>query len=143
VLRRIFGRYLVLPLPFTVLFPSGFPEICSNQLDDEGLAVYFGVRLNQATAAGAEHFEGMMRAERARACARSRGETPKDAAFRSTGLSLRQLFLPLPRRALRPGRDSQVCRDLQRRWFRSGFTGTPRFVTGKAMDELWLEYHEC
>src|SRR3989454_1307414 len=74
VLRRFFGRYLVLPLPFSVLFPSGFPNLLEPNWMIEGLAVYSESDWNKGYGRlGQSHFEGMMRAESARGL-RSLGE---------------------------------------------------------------------
>src|SRR6266852_3822198 len=74
VLRRIFGRYLVLPLPFAALFPSGFPNLLEPNWMIEGLAVYSESDWNKGYGRlGQSQFEGMMRAESARGL-RSLGE---------------------------------------------------------------------
>jgi len=49
VLRRIFGRYLLLPFPFALLFPSGFPNLLEPNWLIEGLAVYSESDWNKGT----------------------------------------------------------------------------------------------
>jgi len=144
VLRRIFGRYLVLPLPFTVLFPSGFPNLLEPNWMTEGLAVYSESDWNQGYGRlGQSHFEGMMRAERARGL-RSLHEV--NAEGRGFPLNRDYLYGSYFFRFLaeRYGPDAipRYVETYSGRWFPFRVHSTPRFVTGKAMDELWLEYHE-
>jgi len=116
VLRQIFGRYLVLPLPFTVLFRADFPNLLEPNWMIEGLAVYSESDWNKHNGRlGQSHFEGMMRAESARGL-RSLAEV--NAEGRGFPLNRDYLygsyFFLFLAEALRPGLDPQVCRDLQR-----------------------------
>jgi hypothetical protein len=144
VLRRIFGRYLVLPLPFTVLFPSGFPSLLEPNWMIEGLAVYSESDWNKGYGRlGQSHFEGMMRAESARGL-RSLAEV--NAEGRGFPLNRDYLYGSYFFRFLaeRYGPDAipKYVETYSGRWFPFRVHSTPRLVTGKAMDELWLEYHE-
>jgi len=144
VLRRFFGRYLVLPLPFTVLFPSGFPNLLEPNWMTEGLAVYSESDRNRGHGRlGQSHFEGMMRAESARGL-RSLAEV--NAEGRGFPLNRDYLygsyfFLFLAER-YGPDVIPRYVETYSGRWFPFRVHSTPRLVTGKAMDELWLEYHE-
>ena len=143
VLRRIFGRYLVLPLPFTVLFPSGFPNLLEPNWMIEGLAVYSESDWNKGYGRlGQSHFEGMMRAESARGL-RSLGEV--NAEGRGFPLNRDYLygsyfFFFLAER-YGPDAIPKYVETYSGRWFPFRVHSTPRLVTGKAMDELWVEYH--
>ncbi len=144
VLRRIFGRYLVLPLPFTVLFPGGFPNLLEPNWMTEGLAVYSESDWNLGYGRlGQSHFEGMMRAESTRGL-RSLAEV--NAEGRGFPLNRDYLygsyfFLFLAER-YGPDAIPRYVETYSGRWFPFRVHSTPRLVTGKAMDELWLEYHE-
>ncbi len=144
VLRRIFGRYLVLPFPFTVLFPGGFPNLLEPNWMTEGLAVYSESDWNKGYGRlGQSHFEGMMRAESARGL-RSLAEV--NAEGRGFPLNRDYLygsyfFLFLAER-YGPEAIPRYVETYSGRWFPFQVHSTPRLVTGKAMDELWLEYHE-
>ncbi len=144
VLRQIFGRYLVLPLPFTALFPSGFPNLLEPNWMIEGLAVYSESDWNkQYGRLGQSHFEGMMRAEIARGL-RSLAEV--NAEGRGFPLNRDYLygsyfFLFLAER-YGPDAIPKYVETYSGRWFPFRVHSTPRLVTGKAMDELWIEYHD-
>jgi hypothetical protein len=144
VLRQIFGRFLVLPLPFTVLFPSGFPNLLEPNWMIEGLAVYSESDWNkQYGRLGQSHFEGMMRAESARGL-RSLAEV--NAEGRGFPLNRDYLygsyfFLFLAER-YGPDAIPKYVETYSGRWFPFRVHSTPRLVTGKAMDELWIEYHD-
>jgi len=143
-LRRIFGRYLVLPLPFTLLFPSGFPNLLEPNWMIEGLAVYSESDWNRGYGRlGQSHFEGMMRAESARGL-RSLAEV--NAEGRGFPLNRDYLygsyfFLFLAER-YGPDAIPRYVETYSGRWFPFRVHSTPRLVTGKAMDELWLEYNQ-
>jgi hypothetical protein len=143
-LRRIFGRYLVLPLPFTLLFPSGFPNLLEPNWMIEGLAVYSESDWNRGYGRlGQSHFEGMMRAENARGL-RSLAEV--NAEGRGFPLNRDYLygsyfFLFLAER-YGPDAIPRYVETYSGRWFPFRVHSTPRLVTGKAMDELWLEYNQ-
>jgi hypothetical protein len=143
-LRRIFGRYLVLPLPFTLLFPSGFPNLLEPGWMIEGLAVYSESDWNKRHGRlGQSHFEGMMRAESARGL-RSLREV--NAGGRGFPLNRDYLygsyfFFFLAER-YGPDAIPRYVETYSGRWFPFRVHSTPRAVTGKAMDELWLEYHD-
>ncbi len=144
VLRQIFGRYLVLPLPFTALFPGGFPNLLEPNWMIEGLAVYSESDWNrQYGRLGQSHFEGMMRAESARGL-RSLAEV--NAEGRGFPLNRDYLygsyfFFFLAER-YGPDAIPRYVEAYSGRWFPFRVHSTPRLVTGKAMDELWIEYHE-
>src|SRR3989475_67754 len=144
VLRRIFGRYLVLPFPFTVLFPSGFPNLLEPNWMIEGLAVYSESDWNKGYGRlGQSHFEGMMRAESARGL-RSLGEV--NAEGRGFPLNRDYLygsyfFFFLAER-YGPDAIPKYVENYSGRWFPFRVHSAPQAVTGKAMDELWLEYYE-
>ncbi|TMH58127.1 MAG: M1 family metallopeptidase, partial [Betaproteobacteria bacterium] len=144
VLRRIFGRYLVLPLPFTALFPSGFPNLLEPNWMTEGLAVYSESDWNRGYGRlGQSHFEGMMRAESARGL-RSLAEV--NAEGRGFPLNRDYLyggyFFRFLAERYGPEAIPRYVETYSGRWFPFQVHSTPRLVTGKAMDELWLEYHE-
>ncbi|HEY6239274.1 MAG TPA: hypothetical protein VIW78_00390, partial [Burkholderiales bacterium] len=144
VLRRIFGRYLVLPLPFTVLFPSGFPNLLEPNWMIEGLAVYSESDPTKGYGRlGQSHFEGMMRAESARGLRSLREVNAEGRGFplNRDYLYGSYFFLFL---ADRYGADAipKYFEIYSGRWFPFRVDSTPRFVTGKPMDELWVEYHE-
>src|SRR5204862_1199372 len=144
VLRRIFGRYLVLPLPFTALFPSGFPNLLEPNWMTEGLAVYSESDWNRGYGRlGQSHFEGMMRAESARGLRSLREVNAEGRGF------------PLNRDYLYGGYFFAFLRE------RYGEEAIPRFVetysanilpfkvesnpvalTGKPMDALWTDYQD-
>ena len=142
VLRRIFGRYLVLPLPFAALFPSGFPNLLEPNWMIEGLAVYSESDWNKGYGRlGQSQFEGMMRAESARGL-RSLGEV--NAEGRGFPLNRDYLygsyfFFFLAER-YGPDAIPKYVETYSGRWFPFRVHSTPRLVTGKAMDELWVEY---
>jgi hypothetical protein len=144
VLRQIFGRYLVLPVPFTALFPGGFPNLLEPNWMIEGLAVYSESDWNkQYGRLGQSHFEGMMRAESARGL-RSLAEV--NAEGRGFPLNRDYLygsyfFLFLAER-YGPDVIPKYVETYSGRWFPFRVHSTPRLVTGKAMDELWIEYHD-
>jgi hypothetical protein len=144
VLRRIFGRYLVLPFPFLLFSPSGFPNLLEPGWMIEGLAVYSESDWNKGHGRlGQSHFEGMMRAERARGL-RSLREV--NAGGRGFPLNRDYLygsyfFLFLAER-YGPDAIPKYVEAYSGRWFPFRVHSTPRLVTGKAMDELWLEYHD-
>jgi len=144
VLRRIFGRYLVLPLPFTFFFPGGFPNLLEPDWMIEGLAVYSESDWNrQYGRLGQSHFEGMMRAESARGL-RSLREV--NAGGRGFPLNRDYLygsyfFFFLAER-YGPDAIPRYVEIYSGRWFPFRVHSTPRLVTGKAMDELWVEYHD-
>ncbi|HKB64113.1 MAG TPA: hypothetical protein VKD03_14705 [Burkholderiales bacterium] len=143
-LRQIFGRYLVLPLPFTLFFPSGFPNLLEPNWMIEGLAVYSESDWNRGYGRlGQSHFEGMMRAESARGL-RSLAEV--NAEGRGFPLNRDYLygsyfFLFLAER-YGPDAIPRYVETYSGRWFPFRVHSTPRLVTGKAMDELWLEYNQ-
>ncbi len=143
-LRRIFGRYLVLPFPFLLFSPSGFPNLLEPNWMIEGLAVYSESDWNKGYGRlGQSRFEGMMRAERARGL-RSLGEV--NAEGRGFPLNRDYLygsyfFLFLAER-YGPNAILEYVETYSGRWFPFQVHGTPRLVTGKAMDELWVEYHD-
>ncbi|HZE11293.1 MAG TPA: hypothetical protein VE034_06905, partial [Burkholderiales bacterium] len=144
VLRQIFGRYLVLPLPFTALFPGGFPNLLEPNWMIEGLAVYSESDWNKRYGRlGQSHFEGMMRAESARGL-RSLAEV--NAEGRGFPLNRDYLygsyfFLFLAER-YGPDAIPRYVETYSGRWFPFRVHSTPALVTGKAMDELWIEYHD-
>jgi hypothetical protein len=144
VLRRIFGRYLLLPFPLTLLFPSGFPNLLEPNWMIEGLAVYSESDWNKGYGRlGQSHFEGMMRAEAAR------GLRPlREVNARGRGFPLNRdylygsyFFLFLSER-YGPDAIPKYVEAYSGRWFPFRVDSTPRLVTGKPMDELWVEYHE-
>ena len=142
-LRRIFGRYLVVPLPFTPFFPSGFPNLLEPNWMIEGLAVYSESDWHKGYGRlGQSHFEGMMRAESARGL-RSLAEV--NAEGRGFPLNRDYLYGSYFFRFLaeRYGPDAipKYVETYSGRWFPFRVHSTPRLVTGKAMDELWVEYH--
>src|SRR6266513_4681372 len=144
VLRGIFGRYLLLPFPFMLFSPSGFPNLLEPRWMIEGLAVYSESDWNKGHGrVGQSHFEGMMRAERARGL-RSLREV--NAGGRGFPLNRDYLygsyfFLFLAER-YGPDAIPKYVEAYSGRWFPFRVHSTPRLVTGKAMDELWLEYHD-
>src|SRR5882762_4199413 len=144
VFRRIFGRFLVLPTIFFPLLPSAFPNLLEPRWLIEGLAVYSESDWNKGYGRlGQSHFEGMMRAERARGL-RSLGEV--NAEGRGFPLNRDYLygsyfFLFLAER-YGPDAIPKYVETYSGRWFPLRVHSTPRLVTGKAMDELWVEYHE-
>ena len=143
-LRRIFGRYLILPLPFAPFFPGGFPNLLEPDWMIEGLAVYSESDWNKGHGRlGQSHFEGMMRAERARGL-RSLHEV--NASGRGFPLNRDYLygsyfFLFLAER-YGPDAIPKYVETYSGRWFPFRVHSTPRLITGKAMDELWVEYHD-
>ena len=144
VLRRIFGRYLVLPLPLTVLFPSGFPNLLEPNWMIEGLAVYSESDWNRGYGRlGQSHFEGMMRAESARGL-----RTLAEVNAEGRGFPLNRdylygsYFFRFLAERYGPEAIPRYVETYSGRWFPFQVHSTPRLVTGKAMDELWLEYHE-
>jgi hypothetical protein len=144
VLRRIFGRYLVLPLPFAVLFPSGFPNLLEPNWMIEGLAVYSESDWNKGYGRlGQSHFEGMMRAESTRGLRSLREVNAEGRGFplNRDYLYGSYFFLFLAER-YGPDAIPKYVEAYSGRWFPFRVHSTPRLVTGKAMDELWLEYHE-
>jgi hypothetical protein len=143
-LRRIFGRYLVLPFPFTLFFPSGFPNLLEPNWMIEGLAVYSESDWNKGYGRlGQSHFEGQMRAESAR------GFRPlREISAEGRGFPLNRdylygsyFFLFLAER-YGPDAIPGYVEAYSGRWFPFRVHSTPRLVTGKAMDELWLEYYD-
>jgi len=143
-LRGIFGRYLVLPLPFTLFFPSGFPNLLEPNWMIEGLAVYSeSDRSKGYGRLGQSHFEGMMRAESARGLRSLREVNAEGRGFplNRDYLYGSYFFLFLAER-YGPDAIPKYVEIYSGRWFPFRVHSTPRFVTGKAMDELWVEYHD-
>jgi hypothetical protein len=143
-LRRIFGRYLVLPIPFLAFFPSAFPNLLEPNWMTEGLAVYSESDWNKGYGRlGQSHFEGMLRAESARGL-RSLREV--NAGGRGFPLNRDYLygsyFFYFLAERYGPDAVPNYVEAYSGRWFPFQVHSTPRLVTGKAMDELWLEYHE-
>lgn len=145
VLRRIFGRYLVMPPPFlTFLFPGGFPNLLEPNWMIEGLAAYSESDPSKGQGRlGQSHFEGQMREEGAR---RYRPLREINARGRSFPLNRDYLygsyfFLFLAERYGERAIPDYV-EAYSGRWFPFRVHSTPRLVTGKAMDELWLEYYD-
>lgn len=143
-LRSIFGRYLFLPLPFLPFFPSGFPNLLEPNWMIEGLAVYSETdRSRRYGRLGQSHFEGMMRAESARGL-RSLREV--NAEGRGFPLNRDYLyggyFYAFLAERYGPDAIPKYVEIYSGRWFAFRVDSTPRFVTGKAMDELWVEYHD-
>ena len=144
VLRRIFGRYLVLPVPFLAFFPSAFPNLLEPNWMIEGLAVYSESDWNKGYGRiGQSHFEGMLRAERARGL-RSLREV--NAGGRGFPLNRDYLygsyFFYFLAERYGPDAIPQYVEAYSGRWFPFRVHSTPRLVTGKAMDDLWLEYDD-
>src|SRR5437667_7302165 len=144
VLRRIFGRYLIMPFPLAPFFPSGFPNLLEPNWMIEGLAVYSESDWNKGYGRlGQSHFEGMMRAESARGL-RSLREV--NAEGRGFPLNRDYLYGSYFFRFLaeRYGPDAipKYVETYSGRWFPFRVHSAPQPVTGKAMDELWLEYYE-
>jgi hypothetical protein len=143
-LRRIFGRYLVLPLPFTLLFPSGFPNLLEPNWMIEGLAVYSESDWNKGYGRlGQSHFEGMMRAESARGLRSLREVNAEGRGFplNRDYLYGSYFFMFLAER-YGPDAIPKYVEIYSSRWFPFRVHSTPKLVTGKAMDELWLEYYD-
>jgi hypothetical protein len=143
-LRGIFGRYLLLPFPFLAFFPSAFPNLLEPNWMIEGLAVYSESDWNKGYGRiGQSHFEGMLRAERERGL-RSLREVNADGR----GFPLNRDYLYgsyfFYFLAERYGPDAipDYVEAYSGRWFPFRVHSTPRLVTGKAMDELWLEYDD-
>jgi len=142
-LRRIFGRYLLLPFPFLPFFPGGFPNLLEPNWMIEGLAVYSESDWNKRYGRlGQSHFEGQMRAETARGF-----RTLREVNAGGRGFPLNRdylyggyFFLFLAER-YGPDAIPKYVEAYSGRWFAFRVHSTPRFVTGKAMDELWLEYY--
>ncbi len=144
VFRRIFGRFLVLPTIFFPLLPSAFPNLLEPRWLTEGLAVYSESDWNKGYGRlGQSHFEGQMRAENARGF-RSLREV--NAGGRGFPLNRDYLygsyfFFFLAER-YGPDAIPKYVETYSGRWFPFRVHSAPQAVTGKAMDELWLEYYE-
>ena len=142
-LRGIFGRYLVLPFPFTLFFPSAFPNLLEPNWIIEGLAVYSESDPDKRRGRlGQSHFEGQMRAEGAHGF-----RSLREVNARGRGFPLNRdylyggyFFLFLAER-YGPRAIPDYVEAYSGRWFPFRAHSTPRLVTGKAMDELWLEYY--
>ncbi|HEY6722097.1 MAG TPA: hypothetical protein VI363_10710, partial [Burkholderiales bacterium] len=144
VLRQIFGRYLILPLPFALFLPSGFPNLLEPNWMIEGLAVYSESDWNKGYGRlGQSHFEGMMRAESARGLRSLREVNAEGRGFplNRDYLYGSYFFLFLAER-YGPDAIPKYVETYSGRWFPFRVHSTPRLVTGKAMDELWVEYHD-
>src|SRR5436190_11677022 len=144
VLRRIFGRYLVLPLPFTLFFPSGFPNLLEPNWMIEGLAVYSeSDRSKGYGRLGQSHFEGMMRAEVARGLRSLREVHAEGRGFplNRDYLYGSYFFAFLRERygdgAVRSFIDSYSVNLVPFRVYTN-----PVALTGKPMDALWLDYQD-
>lgn len=141
-MRRIFGRILFSPIP--ILIPGTFPNLLEPRWLLEGLAVYSESDWNKGWGRlGQSHFEGMMRAENARGL-RSLREV--NAAGRGFPLNRDYLygsyfFLFLAER-YGPQAIPDYVEHYSGQWFSFRVHSAPRSVTGKPMDELWLEYHD-
>jgi hypothetical protein len=144
VLRQIFGRYLILPLPFALFFPSGFPNLLEPNWMIEGLAVYSESDRNKGYGRlGQSHFEGMMRAESARGLRSLREVNAEGRGFPlNRDYLYGSYFFGFLAERYGPDAIPKYVEIYSGRWFPFRVHSTPRFVTGKAMDELWLEYHE-
>ncbi|HMH17007.1 MAG TPA: hypothetical protein VK572_02560, partial [Burkholderiales bacterium] len=143
VLRQIFGRYLILPLPFALVFPAGFPNLLEPNWMIEGLAVYSESDWNKGYGRlGQSHFEGMMRAETSRGLRSLREVNAEGRGFplNRDYLYGSYFFLFLAER-YGPDAIPKYVETYSGRWFPFRVHSTPRLVTGKAMDELWVEYH--
>ncbi len=143
-LRGIFGRYLVLPLPFTLFFPSGFPNLLEPNWMIEGLAVYSeSDRSKGYGRLGQSQFEGMMRAESARGLRSLREVNAEGRGFPlNRDYLYGSYFFGFLAERYGPDAIPKYVEIYSGRWFPFRVHSTPRFVTGKAMDELWVEYHD-
>lgn len=141
-MRRIFGRILFSPVPF--LIPGAFPNLLEPRWILEGLAVYSESDWTKGYGRlGQSHFEGQMRAENARGF-RSLREI--NAGGRGFPLNRDYLygsyfFMFLAER-YGPQAVSDYVENYSGLWFSFRVHSNPRAVTGKAMDELWLEYYD-
>lgn len=144
LLRRIFGRYLVLPFPFLLFSPSAFPNLLEPNWIIEGLAVYSESDSNRRYGRlGQSQFEGMLRAESKRGLRSLREVNAEGRGFplNRDYLYGGYFFLFLAER-YGPDAIPKYVEAYSGRWFPFRVDSTPRVVTKKPMDELWVEYHD-